>query len=113
MMKYSKLEDSQVNYLDISGENLNDVFRLHVAFSALNYQNLNKFTLESYYKSYINFIIFIPMFREEDLVTKLDLKSEEQFPKVVMAPDAAKYYEKVELEKAIAESQRAASLAGL
>ena len=53
------------------------------------------------------------MFREEDLVTKLDLKSEEQFPKVVMAPDAAKYYEKVELEKAIAESQRAASLAGL
>ncbi len=30
-----------------------------------------------------------------------------------MAPNAAEYYEKLELEKAIAESQRTASLAGM
>ncbi len=54
------------------------------------------------------------LFREEDLdAARLDIKSEEQFPKVVMAPNAAEYYEKLELEKAIAESQRTASLAGM
>ena len=57
----------------------------------------------------LNFSSFI---REEELDARLDIKSEEQFPKVVMAPNAAEYFEKLEMEKAIAESQRTASLAG-
>ena len=57
-------------------------------------------------------ILSLEDFREEELDARLDIKSEEQFPKVVMAPNAAEYFEKLEMEKAIAESQRTASLAG-
>merc|ERR1719427_453632 len=42
---------------------------------------------------------------------KLNLKDEDEFPRVVMAPNAAAHYENLQLERAIAESQKSSEVA--